>query len=61
MTAKKKPQRREQNEDLVFGLAWYRREEWPELLSAAIDREKLENTYAERKMGHCNRENRRGK
>ncbi len=30
-----------------MGIAWYRAEEWPELLAAAADREDLEQTHAE--------------
>ncbi len=29
------------------GLAWFRRDEWPQLLASAADREKLEDTYDE--------------
>jgi hypothetical protein len=32
---------------LAVGLAWFRRDEWPQLLASAADREKLEDTYDE--------------
>ncbi len=32
---------------MAVGLAWFRRDEWPQLLASAADREKLEDTYDE--------------
>ena len=32
---------------IAVGLAWFRRDEWPQLLASAVDREKLEDTYDE--------------
>ncbi len=32
---------------IAIGLAWFRREEWPQLLASAADRENLEDTYDE--------------
>ena len=30
-----------------IGIAWYRRDQWEELLEASVDREELEDTYEE--------------
>jgi len=30
---------------MAVALAWFRRDEWPQLLASAADREKLEDTY----------------
>jgi hypothetical protein len=32
---------------LVTGIAWYRREQWPQLRAAAVDENELEKTYDE--------------
>jgi hypothetical protein len=36
-----------QSQGVVVGMAWYRPEEWPELLAASVDRDALEETHAE--------------
>jgi hypothetical protein len=33
--------------EVLIGVAWYRREDWPKLLAAAADRDALEDTYDE--------------
>ena len=43
MTDKKKSS----PQDMVCGFAWYRAEEWPQLLAAAADRQDLDETHAE--------------
>jgi hypothetical protein len=32
---------------IAVGLAWFRRDEWPQLLASAVDRDRLEDTYDE--------------
>ena len=33
--------------EMVFGVGWYRAEQWPLLLAVSVDRDELEPTYAE--------------
>ncbi|MGA2033690.1 MAG: hypothetical protein ABSG68_15665 [Thermoguttaceae bacterium] len=46
MAHKKKP-KKPVSQSVVCGIAWYREEEWPQLLAVSVDREDLEPTHAE--------------
>ena len=35
------------NQEKVIGVGWYKPEQWALLLSASVDRDELESTYAE--------------
>ena len=48
MTDKKKKSGNLRGEDeVVIGMAWFRREEWAKLLEVSADRDQLEETYDE--------------
>ena len=48
MAGKKKTSRDASGKDeMVIGVAWFRREEWPRLLEVSADRDQLEETYDE--------------
>ncbi|MGH9345117.1 MAG: hypothetical protein ACRD19_15325 [Terriglobia bacterium] len=34
-------------EDIVMGIAWYQRDQWPRLLEISADRDQIENSYDE--------------
>lgn len=36
-----------EKDEMVIGIAWFRRDEWPKLLEVSADRDQLENTYDE--------------